>query len=55
MRYWQSIRRKTVETTGSLLEQLLPKHIHAVTAAGFELKVALFVLALSFTFLLKAA
>ena len=55
VRYWQSIRRKTVETTGSLLEQLLPKHIHAVTAAGFELKVALFLLALSFTFLFKAA
>jgi len=54
-RYWQSIRRKAVETTGSLLEQLLPKHIHAVTAAGFELKVALFLLALSFTFLFKAA
>lgn len=54
-RYWQSVHRKAIETTGSLLEQLLPKHIHAVTAAGFELKVALFVLALSFTFLFKAA
>ena len=54
-RYWQSLHRKVIETTGSLLEQLLPKHIHAVTAAGFELKVALFVLALSFTFLFKAA
>ena len=53
-RYWQFIHRKAVETTGSLLEQLLPKHIHAVTSAGFELKVALFVLALSFTFLFKA-
>lgn len=54
-RYWQAVHRKAVETTGSLLEQLLPKHIHAVTAAGFELKVALFVLALSFTFLFNAA
>lgn len=40
--------RKVIETTGSLLEQLLPKHIHAVTAQGFELKLALFVLATSF-------
>lgn len=34
--------RKIVETTGSLVERLLPKSIHAVTAKGFELKVALF-------------
>jgi hypothetical protein len=40
--------RKVVETTGSLIERLLPKHIHAVTARGFELKIALFVLAASF-------
>lgn len=43
--------RKVIETTGSLLEQLLPKHIHAVTARGFELKLAIFVLATSFNFL----
>ena len=46
-RYWQAHFRKAVETTGSLLERLLPKSIHAVTAVGFELKVVLFVLALS--------
>ena len=46
-----SYSRKIVETTGSLLERLLPKHIHAVTARGFELKVALFVLATSFNLL----
>jgi len=43
--------RKIVETTGSLIERLLPKSIHAVTARGFELKVALFVLASSINFL----
>jgi hypothetical protein len=43
----QSYRRKRVETAGSLIEQLLPKSIHAVTSQGFELKVALFVLASS--------
>jgi hypothetical protein len=39
--------RKRVETAGSLIEQLLPKSIHAVTSQGFELKVALFVIAYS--------
>jgi hypothetical protein len=45
--YLLSYCRKVVETTGSLIERLLPKHIHAITARGFELKVALFVLAAS--------
>ncbi len=45
---------KVIETTGSLLEQLLPKHIHAVTPQGFELKVALFVLATSLNFFMVA-
>jgi hypothetical protein len=43
----QSYHRKQVETAGSLLAQLLPKSIHAVTSEGFELKVALFVIAYS--------
>jgi len=51
MLYLQSTVRKMVETTGSLIERLLPKSIHAVTAEGFELKVALFVLACSLNFL----
>ncbi len=51
MVYLQSTVRKIVETTGSLIERLLPKSIHAVTAKGFELKVALFVLACSINFL----
>jgi hypothetical protein len=51
MFYLQSTVRKIVETTGSLIERLLPKSIHAVTAKGFELKVALFVLAASINFL----
>ena len=45
--YFQASIRKVVETTGSLIERLLPKSIHAVTAQGFELKVALFVIASS--------
>jgi Transposase DDE domain len=51
--YLVSSYRKMIETTGSLIEQLLPKHIHAVTAKGFEIKVALFVLACSFNFLVR--
>ncbi len=43
----QTQQRKRVETTGSLIERLLPRHIHAVTAKGFELKFLLFVLAYS--------
>ena len=48
---WQrgmiSLCRQNVEVTGSLLERLLPKHIHATSANSFELKVVLFVLAVS--------
>jgi hypothetical protein len=40
-----------IETTGSLISQLLPKRIHAVTPGSFELKVALFILAISFQFI----
>ena len=43
----QSYHRKRVETAGSLIAQLLPKSMHAVTSQGFELKVALFVIASS--------
>jgi Transposase DDE domain len=43
--YVQHDYRKRIETVGSLIERMLPKTIHAVTAAGFELKVFLFVLA----------
>jgi len=49
--YLMSSYRKLIETTGSLIERILPNHIHAVTAAGFELKVALFVLACSISYL----
>jgi hypothetical protein len=40
--YW-----KRIETVGSLIERMLPNTIQAVTAAGFELTVFLFVLAYS--------
>jgi hypothetical protein len=39
-----------IESTDSLIEQLLPKHIHEVKPQGFELKIAIFVLAASFNF-----
>lgn len=47
--YVQHYVRKAIETAGSLIERMLPKSIHAVTARGFELKVVLFVLAYSIT------
>jgi hypothetical protein len=45
--YVQHYYRKMIETVGSLIERILSKTIHAVTAASFELKVVLFVLAYS--------
>jgi len=45
--YLQQFHRKQVEVTNSLVAQLLPKSIHAVTATGFELKVFLFIIATS--------
>lgn len=53
--FLQSYYRKRVETAGSLLMGLFPKSLHAVSAAGFELKVALFVLAYSFDCYFKLA
>lgn len=45
--YLREVYRKYIETTGSLFMQRFPKTIHAVTAAGFELKLVLFLLAYS--------
>ena len=45
--YVQHYYRKRIETVGSLIERLLPKTMHAVTAQGYELKVFLFGLAYS--------
>jgi hypothetical protein len=39
------IIRKRIESTFSVISQKFPKHIHAVTSRGFELKVFLFILA----------
>ena len=49
--YLQSTYLKIVETTGCLIQLLLPKPIHAITAVGFELKLSLFILAASLNFL----
>ena len=53
--YLQFHYRKMIETTGSLISNLLPKKIHATSTAGFELKVILFVLACSINYLFKVA
>ena len=46
--YLRELHRKYIETAGSLIMQRFPKTIHAITAAGFELKIVLFLLAYSF-------
>lgn len=45
------LHRQTIETSGSLISSRFPKSIHAVTAAGFELKIILFILAFSLSFI----
>ena len=54
MRYLIDCKRKMVETVFSGIARLFPKHIHAVTNRGFELKVALFACAQSFVVLTEA-
>lgn len=49
--YFQASISKIVETTGSLTERLLPNFIPAVTAKGFEIKVALLAFACNINFL----
>ena len=41
-------KRKIIETAFSCMEKLMPRSIHAVAKAGFELKIMLFVLAYAF-------
>jgi hypothetical protein len=48
--YLMATARKAIETTGSLIERLLPKHIHSVTAQGFELKLGCFIIACALGF-----
>jgi hypothetical protein len=55
IRYLQFHYRKMIETSGSLLSNLLPKKIHATSTTGFELKIILFVLACSLNYLFKVA
>jgi Transposase DDE domain len=45
--YVQHDYRQRIETVGSVMERMLPKTMHAVTAEGVELQVFLFVLAYS--------
>ena len=52
IRYLQGILRKRVETTFSMLTRLFPRKIHAVTKAGFLLKIVVFVVSFSLNQLL---
>jgi hypothetical protein len=46
--YLRELHRKYIETAGRMIMQRFPKTMHAVTAAGVELKIILFLLAYSF-------
>ncbi len=46
--YRRELHRKYIEAAGRLITKGFPKTIHAVTPAGFELKLVLFLLAHSF-------
>jgi len=49
-------KRKIIETIFSQINALMPKSTHAITAKGFELKVAFFIMAFAFkNALLKVA
>ena len=52
---WKYLKfyRKTIETTFSRITFFLPRKIHAVTDAGFELKVMGFIIALSLNFVIN--
>jgi hypothetical protein len=49
-RYEQYVRKR-IETAFSQITNYFPKHIHAVTRRGFELKVICFILAFAMSFL----
>lgn len=43
--YYKQLMRKRIETAFSQLTAMFPRHIHAVSFRGFQLKVSLFVIA----------
>ena len=45
--------RKRIEVTNSLITQRIPRFIQAVTAAGFEIKIILFLIATMITLIIK--
>lgn len=52
LKFLQNHWRKRIETAFSRITSIFPKHIHAVTGKGFELKVFSFILAYSLHLLL---
>lgn len=49
--HYEQYIRKRIEMAFSQITNFFPKHIHAVTRRGFELKVLFFILAFAMTFL----
>lgn len=48
MNYLKHHYRKTIETTFSVITDLFPKHLHAVSTQGFFIKILLFLMAYQF-------
>lgn len=53
--YLAIMKRRIIETVGSCINALFPKHIHAITLKGFILKLICFVFAYNLNFLVKVA
>ena len=51
--YIHHYHRKRIEVTNSLITQRIPRSIHAVTAAGFEIKIIVFLIATMITLIIK--
>jgi hypothetical protein len=49
--HYEQYVRKRIETAFSRITNFFPKHIHAVTRKGFELKIMLFILVFAMSFL----
>jgi hypothetical protein len=49
--HYEQYRRKRIETAFSHITSFFPKHIHAVTPRGFEVKIMCFILAYAIQFL----
>ena len=48
--YVNHLKRKYIETVGSLINRMFPKSIHSVTSKCFELKILIFLMGYTFLY-----